>query len=202
MQVNRIKHHSHRSCFARANHAVVNNQRPGVSAMRIPAVPKRSAASFENLKPACQILILHEDFPCYSFAVEICRSVMERFSSELDFDIKCWNFIELADPNCARHAAKTAGGADLVLVSMRDACPPLEFDRWLDFFFIARFKTGGMLALALNTSENAPSAVEKLELRLKQMAERLGMDFVSLASGKDPASLNLRPPVSILRASP
>ena len=170
--------------------------------MRIPAVPKRGAAGFENLKPACQILILHEDFACYSFAVEICRSVMDRFSSELDFDIKCWNFIELADPNCARHAAKTAGGADMVLVSMRAACPPLEFDRWLDFYFIARFKTGGILTLVLNTSDNAPSAVEKLELRLKQMTERLDMDFISLASGKDSALLNLRPPVPMLRASP
>ena len=45
---------------------------------------------------------------------------MERFASELDFDIKCWNFIELADPNCARHAAKTASSADIILVFHAD----------------------------------------------------------------------------------
>jgi len=85
--------------------------------MRAMPTSKTGAASFEELKPVCQILILHEDFTAYSRAVEVCRRVMERFASELDFDIKCWNFIELADPHCARHAAKSAGASDIILLS-------------------------------------------------------------------------------------
>jgi len=108
--------------------------------MRAMPTSKTGAASFEELKPVCQILILHEDFTAYSRAVEVCRRVMERFASELDFDIKCWNFIELADPHCARHAAKSAGASDIILLSMDTAETTTELDRWLADSFTARFR--------------------------------------------------------------
>src|SRR5580693_7844307 len=144
--------------------------------MRASAIRRKGAASFEELKPACQVLILHEDFSAYTQAVEVCRRVMERFASEMDFDIKCWNFIELADPNCARHAAKTAGAADVILLSMRTALPPVELERWLDFFFTSRFKTEGVLALVLDNPITPPQEEKKLAERLEQLAGRLGMD--------------------------
>lgn len=161
--------------------------------MRATAIRRKGAASFEEGKPACQILILHEDFSTYSHAVEICRQVMERFANELDFDVKCWNFIELADPNCARHAAKTAGGADVILLSLGTPQLPVELDRWLDAFFISRFRPDGTLALVLNTPDRPHPAAEKLVSRLKQLAGRLGLDFISLLPGDDAAVIHLRP---------
>jgi hypothetical protein len=161
--------------------------------MSATAIHQKSAASFEELKPACQILILHEDFPAYTRAVEVCRRIMEQFASELDFDVKCWNFIELADPNCARHAAKTAGVADIILLSMQTPGLPPAFDRWLEDFFAARSRADGALALVLNQPDSSLAALEKLLGRLQQLAGRLGMDFVPLLSGGDAAVMGLLP---------
>ena len=136
---------------------------------------------------------MHEDFSAYTRAVEVCRRVMERFASEMDFDIKCWNFIELADPNCARHAAKTAGAADVILLSMLTAQPPVELDRWLDFFFASRFKTEGVITLVLNSQNTPPLEEKKLTQRLEQLAGRLGMDFISLPPGDEVAALEMLP---------
>jgi len=161
--------------------------------MRASPIRRKGAASFEDLKPACQVLILHEDFSAYSRAVEVCRRVMERFANELDFDIKCWNFIELADPNCARHAAKTAGGADIILLSMSTTRVPMELDRWLDFSLASRFRTEGVLTLVLSAYDNPPPDLEKLSLRLEQLAGRLHLDFILLRAGDDSAIINVLP---------
>jgi len=161
--------------------------------MRATAIQRTGAASFEDLKPACQILILHEDFSAYTRAVEVCQRVMQRFASTLDFNIKCWNFIELADPNCARHAAKTAAAADIVLISRVGTHPRLELDRWLDECFASRFKTEGVLALVLNAPESQPLEWAKLSGRLEQLAGRLGMDFISLHPADDAAVTHLLP---------
>jgi hypothetical protein len=168
--------------------------------MRGSAIRRKGAASFEELKPACQVLILHEDFSAYTRAVELCRRVMEQFASEMDFDIKCWNFIELADPNCARHAAKTAGAADVILLSMRTVQPPGELDRWLDFFFASRFKTEGVLALVLNRQDSPAGEKEKLMQRLQQLAGRLGMDFILLPLGDDSMVTEMLPATMVPRA--
>jgi hypothetical protein len=166
--------------------------------MRASANRRTGAASFEELKPACLILILCEDFPAYSRAVELCRRVMERFAAELDFDIKCWNFIELADPNSARHAAKTAGAADIILLSMQTTRSPVELDRWLDFYFTSRFRAEGVLALLLNHRDNPPLELEKLLLRLEQLAGRLNLDFLSLFPGDEAPAIHV-PPATLCR---
>jgi hypothetical protein len=126
------------------------------------------------------MLILHDDFATYIRAVEVCRRVMERFDGELDFDLKCWSCIELADFHCARHAAKSAGAADIILLSLPDANLPPELDRWLEFHFAARFKAEGVLALVLNPLATAPAAGCALLRQLEETTGRLGMDFLSL----------------------
>jgi hypothetical protein len=151
--------------------------------MRRSTIRPKGAAGFATSKPACQVLILHEDFSAYGRAVEVCRRLMERFGSDLDFDIKCWNFIELADPNCARHAAKTAGAADIILLSMHTAELPASVEKWLDDSFGARFTAEGVLALVISGAAGPPAGFEQLTLRLRDLATRLGMDFISLLPG-------------------
>jgi hypothetical protein len=153
--------------------------------MRRAKILKKGAARFEPSKQACQVLILHEDFPAYGRAVEVCRRIMERFASELDFDIKCWNFIELADPNCARHAAKTAGAADVILLSMHTAHLSATVERWLEESFATRFTPEGVLALVLASLHGPPAGFDQLAPRLERLAARLGLDFISLLPGSD-----------------
>jgi hypothetical protein len=164
--------------------------------MRPPAIRKKSAASFEDLKPVCPILILHEDFPAYTQAVEVCRLMMEQFASELEFDIKCWNFIELGDPNCARHVAKSAGMADIILLSTRSVELPVELDRWLDTS-VERFKPDGLLALLVNTPPVATPEAHPLRQRLEQWTRRQGMDFISLMAGHEAMAASLLPSLMV-----
>jgi len=148
--------------------------------MRARAIRGQGLARFEDSKPAIEVLILHEDASSYSCAVEVCRQLMECFSSDLDFNIKCWNIIELADPNCARHAAKTAGMANIILISVRNPLLPLELERWLDYYFISRFRPDGSLVLVLNSPGDAERALEKCAQEFERSAQKLGMEFISL----------------------
>lgn len=167
--------------------------------MRVNGAPERSAASFGTLKPVCQILILHEDFSAYTRAVEISRGIMEHFASELEFDIRCWNFIELADANCARHAAKTAASADIVLISTRASAFPVEFIRWLDIYFVTRFQPDGVLALVMDAPIHAALVLEQARHRMEQLAGRLGMDFISLLPGDSVTRFHLPPSAPALQ---
>jgi hypothetical protein len=165
--------------------------------MRASEIQQKFAASLEGIKAACQILILHEDYSAYSRAVEVCRRVMDQFANELDFDIKCWSSIELADFSCARHAAKTAATADIVLLSMSTGHLPVQIERWLDSFFATRFRADGLLALLLNPLDSAPLEAKKLSQRLEQLTERLGMDFLVLHPDNDALVVDLLPAITL-----
>jgi hypothetical protein len=167
--------------------------------MRATVYLAKGATSFEELKPACQVLILHEDFPAYTQAVEVCRRIMEQFADELDFEIKRWNFIELADPNCARQAAKTAGAADIILLSMNSVQVPVELDRWLDFSFASRFKADGAFVLVLNDLDKSQADLEKLMERLQQLAGRMRMDFISISPADHAAAIEILPAAMMRR---
>jgi len=169
--------------------------------MSAAGISKKRAASFEELKPACQILILHDDFQAYTRAVDVCRQIMEQHANEMDFDVKCWNFIELADPNCARHAAKTAGCADIVLLSVQTSRLPVEVQRWLDYYFVSRHRIDGTLMLVLNSTHNPESSLDHCVSHLEHVAERLGMRFVSFAPIGDMTLMDLQPVAAALRAS-
>ena len=161
--------------------------------MSATAIHQKGAAGFEAFRPACQILILHEGFPAYSRAVEVCRRLMEQFANELDFSIKSWDCIELADPNSARHAAKTAGAADIILLSLRRARMPLELNQWLEGSFAARLHKGGALALVFNVPDASPPVLKQLLSRLERLAARLGLDFVPLLAGDEVTGTEISP---------
>ena len=160
--------------------------------MRPSANRKKTAASFEEFKPVCRLLILHEDFPAYSRAVEVCRRMMERFATQVDFSIKCWNFIELADPNCARHAARTAAGADIILISAQAAHWPAEIEGWLDSLAGSVLRPGGVLALLAGHTEAGKPASTAGTKRLTALAARLGLTFRRLLPDDEKAIV--RPP--------
>jgi hypothetical protein len=159
---------------------------------------KKSAASFEELKPVCQVLILHEDFPAYSRAVEACRQMMERHACELDFSIKCWNFIELADPNCGLHAAKSAATADVIVFALKAVTLPIELERWVSAMALNRCRKPGVLGVMPGgrdwMSMGGPATW------LRGLAARLGLDFQLLPP--DAANNHLRPPRSLVRLHP
>lgn len=139
------------------------------------------AGSFDELKPACQVLILHDRYPAYLHAANLCRRLMDRFATDLDFGIKSWNIFELADPDCARHAARTAAAADIVMLAMIDPRTHPELDRWLAFDFTNRLQPDGLLAVLLDAPSHPSALIDQFLQRFGQAAVRLGMDFLSVS---------------------
>lgn len=137
-------------------------------------------AGWQEAPKVCQILVLSEDFAAYERAMEVCRRLMTQFAEELDFDFKCWNFIELADADCARSARKIAGTADILLLAMHGVCLPSVLEQWLATFPESRHRADGALALVWNGAPSSAAVTEKLFARLELLAGRVGMDFVPL----------------------
>jgi hypothetical protein len=139
----------------------------------------KAAASLSGLPQGCQVLILSEDFTAYSRAVQVCRRIMDQMGQQTDFDFRCWNFSELADAECAHTATKYAAAADIILVSTQVPTLPAALNAWLDALHLARFRPVGVLALILNKPASQPE-VDKLLLRLENVALHLAMDFLPL----------------------
>jgi hypothetical protein len=131
----------------------------------------------------CQILILCEDLAACEHAMEVCRRMMVRFAGELDFDLKCWNFTELVDTDCARSATKIAGTADIILLALHGVFLPPTLETWLTAFPETRFRANGALALVWDGTGRSAAVTGKLFTRLEQLAGWVGMDFVPLVSG-------------------
>ncbi len=136
-----------------------------------------------DVPPVCQILILCENYAAYERAAEVGRRMLAQFAGELDFDFKCWNFIELTDDACARSALKTGGTADIILVALHGTELPPVLEAWLAAISEIRIRADGALVLVWEGRDSLPAASEKLFARLRQLADHAGMDFVPLIPG-------------------
>ena len=152
----------------------------GQNSMSATATYPNGGMRTEEPESVCRILILHEAFSAYTRATDVCRRVMEQLAGELDFDIKCWSFTELADATCARQAAKMANAADVILLALQTGGVPQEFQGWLDQFPLTRSKDDGLLALLVEDLNGPASALECTMLRMNDWAARLGVDVVTL----------------------
>ena len=139
----------------------------------------KAAAGLGDLPQGCQVLILSEDFSAYSRAVHVCRRILDQFGMDMDFDFRCWNFVELVDPSCAHSAAKYAGIADIILISTHHTGLTPVLNEWLDTLHTSRFRTDGALVLVLNRLAGQLD-MDKLTIRMEKLATRLVMEFVPL----------------------
>jgi len=132
-----------------------------------------------EVREACQILILSEDFSAYERAAEVCRRMQSQLGEDLEFGFKCWNFAELGDSECARAVLREARLADVILFSINSMDLPATVVEWLEALPGFRSRTEGALALVVNAPMDS-ATVEKLALWLDQSARRMGMDFLKL----------------------
>ena len=139
----------------------------------------KAAAGLGDLPQGCQVLILSEDFSAYSRAVQVCRHILDQFGMDMDFDFRCWNFVELIDPACAHSAAKYAGVADIILISTHHIGLTPVLNDWLEALHTSRFRTDGALVLVLNRPAGHLE-MDQLKARMEKLAARLVMDFVPL----------------------
>ena len=139
------------------------------------------ATGTEEVSRTCQILILCEDFTAYERAAECCWRILVQLADDLDFSFNCWNFYELSDPDCAHAISHSVKTSDIILLSLHQPDLPPVAEEWLDAFVGHRTQADGVLALVLNEPPGSPESVVRLVKRLQQHAQKLGMDFLSLA---------------------
>jgi hypothetical protein len=149
------------------------------------AMMEKAAACLRGISQGCQILILSEDFAAYSRATLVCRRFMDRFGQDVDFDFRCWNFIELTDPECAHNAMKYGAVAEIIVISVQNPVLPVMMNEWIEALPKARFRADGALLLVVSGPAN-PVEIQTLVTKLENLALRLVMDFVPLlpASGE------------------
>lgn len=140
---------------------------------------KAAAACLTGIPQGCQVLILSEDFTAYSRAVQVCRRIMDQMGRQTDFDFRCWNFSELADPACAHTATNYAAAADIIMISTQTAGLPTVLTEWLDKLHLARMRPVGVLALVLNKPAKQAD-IDRLLVWLEGVALHLAMDFLPL----------------------
>jgi hypothetical protein len=148
------------------------------------AIYEKAATLLAEIPQGCQVLLLSENFAAYSRAVEVCRRIMDQLGKDLDFDFRCWNFVELADPACAHSAAKYAGVAEIIMLSAQGTVLPRVLDDWLNALHTSRFRADGALVLVLNRPASQLET-DRLTFRLEKLASRLAMDFVPLLPTTD-----------------
>lgn len=148
-----------------------------------------------EVREVCQILILSEDFSTYERAAEVCRRMQSQLGEDLDFGFKCWNFVELADTECARAVLREARLADIILFSINCAKLPAAVVEWLEALPGLRSRGEGALALVLNERMDSAS-VEKLTLWMDHSARRMGMDFLKLTHS--PVHINALPALFVI----
>jgi hypothetical protein len=139
----------------------------------------KAAACLSRVPEGCQVLILSEDFTAYSRALQACRRIMDEMGQNTDFDFRCWNFSELADPDCSLTATRYAAAADIIVISTQGAILPAALQEWLGALHQARIRPVGVMALILNKSAR-PADVDKLLKRMEDIAHHLAMDFLPL----------------------
>ena len=142
------------------------------------AQPEAESATFSR---TCQILILCEDFAAYQRAADVCWRILVQLADDLDFSFHCWKFYELADPECAPAALRSAKNSDIILLSLHQPDLPHLAEEWLEALAGHRVHPQGVLALVLNEPAHSPEAVTQLAERLEHSARKLGMDFLSMA---------------------
>ena len=152
----------------------------------------KAAASLGDLPLGCQVLILSEDFGAYSRAVQVCRRILDQSEVDRDFDFRCWNFVELASPECFHAASKYAGMADIIMISTHVTILPIFVNEWLDSLHTVRFRTDGAMVLILNKPGRQPH-IDALKARLEGLATRLVMDFIPLLPASSESAWRSQP---------
>jgi hypothetical protein len=111
-------------------------------------------------------------------AVAFCDRLVDRFWTQMGFEISWWSYERLNDPVGAGEAATKAAQARLIIFATRtEAEIPLHVIDWVDKWTSQRSDREGAL-VALGDQEGAGAALDK-EVYLRDIAHRAGMDFLT-----------------------
>jgi len=114
--------------------------------------------------------------------MHLCHLLADRFSEEIDFEFSWWKHQYLLDPDVAWMAGQTIVRADLIIISTHTGQDlSMELKTWMDEWLPQRELSEGALAVLLQNANQTRNPVTPLGSYLRNLAQRAGMDYMSLA---------------------
>jgi len=127
---------------------------------------------------ACRIMVIYEGAAAHDKALEMCHRLSTQFGEELEFAFEAWKVAELLDAASARRAAEAAARADILLFSVGGTDLAPEVRIWLESLTAPNIGSDRALAVLFADPVHLPDSSELLVARLREVANRLRMDFL------------------------
>ena len=140
----------------------------------------KSTLKISAAEETWSVVVLYEDQATRDRALAMCDHLVKHFWAEVEFDFLWWRTGFLADPLLAQTAAQDAREADVIIFSSvpEGEFPPAVlqwFEQWVDH----RGDREGMLLGLTHTSTPAPTPDTQKQLRLREIANRARLDYLT-----------------------
>ena len=137
------------------------------------------------------MVVLYEDRASREHAMTACDGLFNQFWAQVGFDVHWWRLDFLVDPGLARIAADNAREADIIIFSMvPEGDFPPYIRQWIEQWVDQRGdREGLLLGLAPNAAPGTPVVTQK-QFRLREIAGRTGLDYVTQVPPQFGALLN------------
>ena len=126
------------------------------------------------------VVVAYEDRVTRDRVIRIHDRVKKRLGEEVDFVFNWWRFDHLRDAGLFAEAVRSAVDADLILISAHAGGDfPRPIKAWINAWGKQRTCHPGALGALIGLNQDARSGVTPRHFSLRQVAERLHLDFLS-----------------------
>ena len=126
------------------------------------------------------VAVVYENAETREAAVAFCDCLVEKFWSQLGFDVSWWSFSLLGNPGASAEALKSAAGANFIVFASRaDLELPEHVRNWVEQWVLLRGEREGALVALAVSADAQPAGAIQTHLYLRDVAHRAGMDYLT-----------------------
>lgn len=143
------------------------------------------------VKESWSVTVLYEDTEVRQRAMQVCDHLMRHFWSEIEFDFNWWRFSFLTEQVLAERAASHLWDSDAIIIALQpDGQLPMQLAAWLEQSMARRGIRGGAFIALFGAEGDSPAqAAPATNAKLRALAQRSGMDYLTEAPNVLPGSL-------------
>lgn len=132
------------------------------------------------MKTTLQVVVVYENAETREAAVNFCDRLVERFWSNLEFDVSWWHYPLLSDPTAGNEALQRAATADVLVFAPQSDSPMTDaMQEWAESWVRLRGQREGVLVGLPPQPEGEPELPAKAHRYLRGLAHRTGMDYLT-----------------------
>jgi hypothetical protein len=132
------------------------------------------------MKAKWSLLAVYENADARHLIVQFCDRLMQRFWSQLSFDLAWYDWGQLEDENFAQEARAKARAADLIILATapRGILSP-HIKGWLELALVGPGGREGVLVGLPAPGIGVSAENASTQAYLRKLAHRIGMDYLS-----------------------